>query len=213
MVQGVWASFVEGPCITCTLTGKVLDGQRDCRAYHRGSRWRDRKRRWLTMIAGQCEFEHAVGDSSAIARVVHPLAIPPISAKCLHSPRSCASELAVPSSRFAQVVMPHESHASVPSELTPKYTLSISSTTWGVVPLLHRLGCDPYGRAEWATLPDSYVSTCAYSTQCRGVTTIAQCRACKTRPARSTTSCGLPVHIVTTYTCCCHGAGIRRAGF
>jgi hypothetical protein len=195
------------------LTGKVLDGQRDCRACHRGSRWRDRKRRWLTMIAGQCEFEHAVGDTPAFAWVVHPFAIPPLSAKCLHSPRSCASELAVPSSRFAQVLMPHERRASVPSELTLKYTLSISPTTWGVVPLLHRLGCDTYGRDKWAILPDSYLSACAYSTQCRGATTIAQCRACKTRPACSAASYDLPVHIVTTHTCCCHGAGIRGAGF
>jgi hypothetical protein len=190
------------------LTGKVLDGQRDCRACHRGSRWRDCKRRWLTMIAGQCEFEHAVGDTSTIARVVHPFAIPTLSAKCLHSPRSRASELAVPSSRFAQVLMPHERRASVASELTRKYILSISPTTWGVVPLRHRLGCDPHGRAEWATLPDSYLSTCAYSTQCRSATTITQCRACKARPARSTASSDLPVHIVTTHTCCCPDACI-----
>jgi hypothetical protein len=160
-----------------TLTGKVLGGQRDCRACHRGSRWRDRKRRWLTMIAGQCEFERVVGDTSAIARVVHPFAIPSLSAKCLHSPRSCASELAVPSSGLAQVLMPHERCASVPSELTPKYTLSISPPTWGVVPLLHRLGSDPHGRTKWAILPDPYLPTCAYSTPCCSVTAIAECRA------------------------------------
>ena len=146
-----------------TLTGKVLDGERDCRACHRASRWRDRKRRWLTMIAGQCEFECVVGDTSAIARVVHSFAIPSLSAKCLHSPRSCAPELAVPSSGLAQVLMPRERRASVPSELTPKYTLSISPPTRGVVPLLHRLGSDPHGRAKWAILPDSYLPTCAYS--------------------------------------------------
>jgi hypothetical protein len=191
-----------------TLTGKVLDGQRDHRACHRASRWRDRKRRWLTIIAGQREFERVVGDTSAIARVVHPFAIPSLSAKCLHSPHSRASELAVPSSGLAQVLMPHECRASVPSELTPKFTLSISPLTWGVVPLLHRLGCDPHGRAKWAILPDSYLSTRAYSTQCCSVTAIAQCRACKTRPARSTASCALRFHIVTTHPCHCHGTGI-----
>jgi hypothetical protein len=187
-----------------TLSGKVLDGERDYRACHRASRWRDRKRRWLTMIAGQCEFECVVGDTSAIARVVHPFAIPSLPTKCLHSPRSCAPELAVPSSRLAQILMPHERRASVPSELT----LSISPPTWGVVPLLHRLGSDPYGRAKWAILPDSYISTCAYSTPCCSVTAFAQCCAGKTRPARSTASYDFPVHIVTTHPCCCHGAGI-----
>jgi hypothetical protein len=160
------------------------------------------------MIAGQCEFKRVVGDTSAIARVVHPFAIPSLSAKCLHSPRSCASELAIPSSGLAQVLMPHERRASVPSKLPAKYTLFIAPRTWDVVPLLHRLGCDPHGRAKWAILPDSYLPTCAYSTQCYSVTAIAQCRACKTRPARSTAGYDLPVHIVTTHPCCCHGAGI-----
>jgi hypothetical protein len=215
MVQGVWASFVEGPRHTQSvhLTGKVLDGLRDCRACHRASRWRDRKRRWLTMITGQCEFQRAVGDTSAVARVVHPSAIPSLSAKCLHSPRGCASKLTVPSSGLAEVLVPHERHAGVPSELIPKYTLSISPPTWGVVPFLHRLGCDPHGRAKWAILPDSYLPTSAYSTPCCGATAIAQCCACKTRPARSTTSYDLPVHIVTTHTCYCHGAGIGGTGF
>jgi hypothetical protein len=190
-----------------TLTGKVLVGQRDYRACHRASRWRDRKCRWLTIIAGQCEFESVVGDTSAIARVVHPFAIPSLSAKCLHSPRSRASELAVPSSGLAQVLMPHERGASVPSDLTPKY-IPISPPTWGVVPLIHRLGCDAHGRAKWAILPNSYLSTRAYSTPCYSVAAIAQCRACKTRSARSTASYGLPVHIVTTHPCCCHCAGI-----
>lgn len=43
--------FCRGLCIMLsqsTLTGKVLDGERDYRACHRASRWRDHKRRWLT---------------------------------------------------------------------------------------------------------------------------------------------------------------------
>ena len=203
--------FCRGLCIMLsqsTLTGKVLDGERDYRACHRASRWRDHKRRWLTMITGQCEFERVVGDTSTIARVVYPFAIPSFSAKCLHPPRSCAPELAVPSSGFAQALMPHERRTRIPSKLTPKYTLCISSPTWSAVPLLHRLGCDPHGCAKWAIIPDSYLSTGTYSTPCCSVTAVAPCRACKTRPARSTASYDLPVHIVTTHPCCGHGAGI-----
>lgn len=165
------------------------------------------------MVVGQCEFDCVVGDTSAIARMVHPFAIPSVSAKWFHSPRSCASELAVPSSGLAQILMAHERRAPVLSELTSKYTFSISPPTRGVVPLLHGLGCDPHGRTRWAVFPSSYLSTCAYSTTCCSVTAISQCCACKTRPARSSASYDFPIHIVTTYPCCCHGARIRGAVF
>ncbi len=160
------------------------------------------------MIAGQCAFEGVVGDTSAIARVVHPYTIPSLSTECLHSSRSCASELAVPSSRLAQVLLPYECRTSVPPELTPKDTLSIAPPTWGGIPFLHRFGRDSHRRAKWAILPDAYLSASAYSTPYGSVTAISHCRTRKARPARSTACCELPVHIVTTHPCCRYGAGL-----
>jgi len=130
----------------------------------------------------------------------HPSAILWLSEKCYHSPRPRASKLTVPSSRLAEVLMLHERCASVPSEPTPKYTLSISPPIWSVVSLLHQLKCDPHGRAKWETLPDSYLSTCAYSILCCSVTAIAQCCACKTRP-RSIASYDLQSSYVDMLVC------------
>jgi hypothetical protein len=68
-------------------------------------------------------------------------------------------------SRLAEVLMLHESHPSVPSELTPKCTLSISPPTLGVVPFLHRMR--PSWPCQVSNSPDSYLSTCMCSTMPR----------------------------------------------
>ena len=97
------------------------------------------------MIAGQCEFERVVGDTTAIAwctSVCDPLAFHKMS---LFPSFLC---LQAHPSGLAEVLMLHERHASVSSELTPKCTLSISPPTLGVIPFLHRFECDPHGRAK-----------------------------------------------------------------
>ena len=115
------------------------------------------------MIAGQREFDRVVGDTSAVARVVHPFAIPSLSTECLHPSSSGAFELATPLSRLAQVLLPHKRRANAWPALTPKYTHLVASPAWGVVSLLHRFGSDPHRHAKRAILPDAYISTRAYA--------------------------------------------------
>jgi hypothetical protein len=158
----------------------------------------------MTTIAGQCKFDRVVGDTSAAARMVHPFALPSISAECLHPSRSCVSEFAVPQSRRAQVLMPRERRASsIPSALAPKYTLFSAPPTWGVVSLLHGLGSDPHRCAERAIFPNAYLSTRAYAASWDSAAAISGRGTRKARPACSTTSRDLPVHIFTTHPCCC----------
>jgi hypothetical protein len=125
---------------------------------------------------------------------IHPFAIPSLSAKCLCSSRSCAPELAVgpyhvPGSlkflyRMDAAPVSHpNSPPSIPSPRLPGASSHYS--TGSDVTLTDT--------PKWAILPDSYLSTCAYC-----VTAFAQCSACLTRPARSTASDDIQVHIVTT---------------
>jgi hypothetical protein len=109
---------------------------------------RDRKHRWLTMIAGQCEFERVVGDTTAIAcSGVHPsviLSAASLSTKCLYSPRSYASKLILPGSpKFSccTKVIPAShpnSPPAVPSPSPHRPWASYHSFT----------ECDPHGRAK-----------------------------------------------------------------
>jgi hypothetical protein len=134
----------------------------------------------LTMIAGQCEFDRVMGDTSAVTRMVHPFAIPSLSTECLHPSCSGAFELAVPLSRFAGVLH------------------------WDFISLLHGLGCDPHRYTKRTILPNAYLSARAYATSCDSAAAISGRRTGEARPACSTACCGLPVHIVTTHPCSCY---------
>jgi len=153
------------------------------------------------VIAGQCEFDPVMGDTSAFARVVHPSALPSLSTERLHPPRPRTPKLSIPQSRLAQVLLPHQRLARVLSTRTRKPAVSIASPTRRAAPLRHGLGNDTHRRSLQRSVfaNDAHLSTPAHAAQRGRVTAVSEHRAREARPACATAPHDLPVHIVATH--------------
>ena len=149
------------------------------------------------VIAGQCEFDLAMGDTSACARVVHSSAVPSLSTERLHPPRPRAPKLSIPQSRLAQILLPHQHLARALSTRTRKAAVSIATSTQRVAPLRHGLGNDAHRRTVFTD--DAHLSAPAHAAQRGRVTAVSEHRAREARPACATAPHDLPVHIVATH--------------
>jgi hypothetical protein len=145
-----------------------------------------------------------VGDTSAFARVVHPVAVPPFPTERIRPPYPRAPKLAIPPSRLAQVLMPHQRLlARVPSTRTGR--ISVASPPRRIPPRRDRFRNNPHGRIpKRAILADAHLPACADAAPLGRLAAVSERR---TREAQPTSSCptvsrDLPVHIIATRSGC-----------
>ena len=145
----------------------------------------------IVVITGQCEFERAVGDTSAFARVVHPSAVPTLPTERLHPPRPGAPKLSLPHSRLAQVLLPHQRLDRTRKQQQP--AISLAASTRRTQPLGHGLRNDAHGRCaskrKRPVLADAHLPARADAAPCgRAGSAVSEHRPREARPARSSSA-------------------------